>query len=145
MKRIVMIIAALAFAAASPAAAQDGPIKQRQELMKKNGAATKLSGEMVKGEKPYDPAAAAEAMTTVSGSIDEFVTLFPEGSAEGSDAKPEIWQDKADFEALAQKTKEASAKAAEAAEGGLETFMAAFAEVGRSCGGCHEKYRVKKQ
>jgi cytochrome c556 len=84
-------------------------------------------------------------MTTVSGSIDEFVTLFPEGSAAGSDAKPEIWQDKPDFEALAQKTKEASAKAAEAAEGGLETFTAAFAEVGRSCGGCHEEYRVKKQ
>jgi len=145
MIRIVMIIAAMAVAAASPAAAQEGPIKQRQELMKKNGAASKLSGQMVKGEKPFDPAAAAEAMMTINGSLDEFVTLFPEGSAEGSDAKPEIWQDKADFEALAQKTKELSAKAADATEGGLESFTTAFAEVGRSCGACHEKYRVKKK
>ncbi len=143
MLRIVMIIA-MAVAAAGPAAAQDGPIKQRQALMEKSGAASKLGGEMVKGERPFDPAAAAEAMTTISGSMDEFVTLFPEGSAAGSDSRPEIWQDMADFEALAQRTKEASAKAAEAAEGGLESFTAAFVEVGQSCGACHEKYRVKK-
>jgi cytochrome c556 len=143
MLGIVMIIA-MTVAATSPSAARDGPIEQRQALMEKSGSASKLGGEMVKGEKPFDPAAAAEAMMRISSSMDEFVTLFPKGSAKGSDSKPEIWQDKADFEALAQQTKEASAKAAEAAEAGLDTFMAAFVEVGQSCGGCHEKYRVKK-
>jgi len=142
MNRIIILLATILFAAVGSALAQDSPIKERQALMKKNGEATKLVSAMLKGETPYDAAAAAEAMTGINGSMDKFVTLFPEGSAEGSDAKPEIWDDKADFDAKAETVKEATAKTAEAAPGGKDSFQAAFANVGQGCKGCHEKYRV---
>lgn len=142
MKQILVLLTAILFAAIGVAQAQDNPIKERQAIMKKNGEATKLVSAMLKGETPYDAAAAAEAMNGINGVMDKFVTLFPEGSAEGSDAKPEIWEDKADFEAKAETVKEAAAKAAEAAPGGKDSFQAAFADVGQGCKGCHEKYRV---
>ena len=145
MNRIIILLATILFAAVGSALAQDNPIKERQALMKKNSDATQLVSAMLKGETPYDAAAAAEAMTGINGNMDKIVTLFPEGSAAGSDAKPEIWEDKADFDAKAETVEEATAKAAEAAPGGKDSFQAAFADVGQGCKGCHEKYRVDKQ
>jgi cytochrome c556 len=142
MKQILVLLTTMLFAAVGSALAQNNPIKERQALMKKNSDATQLVSAMLKGETPYDAAAAAEAMTGINGRLDKFVTLFPAGSTEGSAAKPEIWQDKADFDAKAQTVKEAAAKAAEAAPGGKDSFQAAFANVGQGCNGCHEKYRV---
>ena len=38
-----------------------------------------------------------------------------------------------------------SAKAADASVKDLDSFKAAFANIGKNdCGGCHEKYRLKK-
>jgi cytochrome c556 len=142
MKQILVLLTTMLFAAVGSALAQDNPIKERQALMKKNSDATQLVSAMLKGETPYDAAAAAEAMTGINGNMDKIVTLFPEGSAAGSDAKPEIWEDKADFDAKAETVKEATAKAAEAAPGGKDSFQAAFTDVGQGCKGCHEKYRV---
>ncbi len=145
MKHIFAVLVVFCVAGAGLVSAQEGPVKERQALMKKNGDSTKLATQMLKGEKPYDADAAAEAMKTIAGTMDEFVTLFPEGSTEGSEAKPTIWEDKADFDAYAQETKKASNAAAEAASGGKDSFQAAFVTVGQNCKGCHEKYRVVKK
>ena len=145
MKRIIIALMIGSIAATGAAIAQDSPIKKRQALMKKNGEAAKLITAMFKGEKPYDAAAAADAIKGIGASMDEFVTLFPEGStAADSDAKPEIWKDKADFESRAKQVKEGTAKAATAAAGGMASLQPAFAELGKSCKGCHEKYRAEK-
>ena len=56
------VAAVLALATAGVSTAQDA-IAQRKALMKEVGGATKLSSEMIKGEKPYDAKAAAAAMT----------------------------------------------------------------------------------
>lgn len=145
MKRTCLIAIAAYFAVLGTALAQDNPVKKRQELMKANGDAMKVVVPMIKGEKPYDSEAAAKAMSTVSGSIDEFVTLFPDDSKPASGAKtyakPEVWDDKANFDSKAGDAKEATAKAAEAASGGLDSFKTAFGAVGQSCKACHEKYR----
>jgi len=147
MIRTSLVLAAIAFAGLTSASAQDNAVKERQDLMENVGKAAKLGSQMVKGEKEFDAAAAAEAMQTISGSMDEFVTLFPEGTAVGeveeTEAKPEIWQNIADFESKAQDTEEAAANASEATSEGLDAFKAAFVEMGKSCGACHEDYRVK--
>jgi cytochrome c556 len=146
MKRIIIGLFVGCVALAGTALAQDGPIKQRQALMKKNGEATKVVAPMLKGEKPYDAAAAASAMKTISGTLDEFITLFPEGStSKDSVAKPEIWQNKKDFNEWATGLKAEADKAATAAAGGMDSFKKAFAEVSQYCKGCHEKYRAEKQ
>lgn len=142
MKRIIMALV-IGFASMTGAAvAQDGPIKQRQAIMKKNGEAADTVVKMFKGESPYDAKVAAAAMTSISASADEFIKLFPEGSEKGSYAKPEIWQKKADFEGWAAQLKADSAKAVAAAAEGMDALQPAFAEVGKSCRGCHEDYRV---
>lgn len=145
MKRIMMALIIGSIAVAGTAIAQDSPIKKRQAIMKKNGEAAKLITAMFKGEQPYDAIAAATAINGIGGAMDEFITLFPEGStAKDSDAKPEIWKNKADFNDWAKQVKEDTAKAAAAAAGGMESLEPAFAALGKSCQGCHEKYRVQK-
>lgn len=144
MKRIIVGFVIGCIAMAGAAIAQDGPIKKRQALMKQNGDAADTVAKMFKGETPYDAAAAAAAFTSIGATTEEFITLFPEGSAQGSDAKETIWQDKPDFESWAVKLKEDSAKAAAAAAGGMETLQPAFVAVGKTCQGCHETYRVER-
>lgn len=146
MKRILTTAIIVSLAGASIAFAQDNPIEKRQKIMGTFGDAMKVVVPMVKGEKDYDAAAAAQAMTNISTTIEEFVTLFPEGSETGNntEALPAIWEKKADFESWAPKLKEDAAKTAEAASGGLDSFRTAFAEVGKDCQGCHEDYRAKK-
>ncbi len=148
MKQIIAFLITAFFAVMGTALAQDNPIKQRQDLMKGNGDALKLVGEMLKGEKPYDADAAAKALTKVSGAMDEFPTLFPESAkpAPGvkTNAKPNIWENMTDFKAKAEEVKTASVKAAEAAAGGLDSLKGAIGAVGKGCKGCHEEYRVKK-
>jgi len=145
MKRIIAALMICSIAATGAAVAQDSPIKKRQSLMKKNGDDAKLITAMFKGEKPYDAAAAAGAVKSIGASMDEFITLFPEGSmSKDSDAKAEIWKKKADFEGWAAQVKEDTAKAVTAAAGGMASLQPAFAEVGKSCRGCHESYRAEK-
>ena len=131
----------------SVAFAADDPIKDRKDLMKGNGKAVKGVVAMLKGEAPYDGAAVQKALTDVNKSLATFVTLFPKGSETGGEtaAKPEIWEDKADFEAKAKDLEAATAKAAAAAPGGLDAFKVAFGPVGKACKACHEKYREEKK
>lgn len=145
MKRIIAALLISSVAATGVAVAQDSPIKKRQALMKKNGEDATLITAMFKGEKPYDAAAAAGALESMGAAMDPFITLFPEGStSKDSDAKPEIWKNKADFEGWAAQVKEDTAKAVTAAAGGLASLQPAFIELGKSCQGCHEKYRAEK-
>jgi cytochrome c556 len=146
MKRIIIALMICSVAATGAAIAQSSPIKKRQELMKQNGDATKLISAMFKGERPYDAAAAANAIKSIGASMDEFITLFPEGSmSPDSDAKPEIWKKKADFEGWAKQVKDDTPKTVTAAAGGAATLQPAFAEFAKSCRGCHEDYRADKK
>jgi cytochrome c556 len=125
--------------------AQSSPIKQRQDIMEANGDAMKVVTAMVKGERPYDAKAAADAMKAIHDSAPKFVTLFPEGTEKGekTKAKPEIWKNKKDFEDWGKQLQDDTTKAQAAAAGGLDSFKTAFAAVGKTCGGCHTDYRVK--
>lgn len=142
-----LIAVIIATFSASIVFASDDPIKDRKELMKGNGKAVKGVVAMLKGEAPYDGVAVEKAMTGVNKSLATFVTLFPKGSETGGEtaAKPEIWENKAEFESIAKDLEAATAKAAAAAPGGLDAFKVAFGSVGKACKGCHEKYREEKK
>jgi cytochrome c556 len=102
---------------------------------------------MLKGEAPYDGAAVEKAMTDVNKSLATFVTLFPKGSETGGEtaAKPEIWDNKAEFESIAKDLQSATAKAAAAAAGGLDAFKVAFGGVVKNCKSCHKKFRFERK
>ena len=162
MQKFMVVVCALlvgAIGATAAVSAEDlaAAVKERRDLMKKTVApAAKLGGQMIKGVKPYDAAEAAKAMNEIIGVPNKYVTLFPKGTEHGgvadsqipdkddqSEAKPEIWEDFDNFKALATKLKDASAKAAGAAEQGKGTFTAAFNDMTKVCKECHEKYREK--
>ncbi|HTP83581.1 MAG TPA: cytochrome c [Alphaproteobacteria bacterium] len=142
--------AALLVAGVVVAEAQNAPaevIKQRQELMKANGAAAKTLADMMKGEKPYSQQAAHQAAVTINDNSKKIPSMFPAGSgAEAgvkTDALPAIWQNKADFDTKAKNLETESAKLVAAND--EAAVKAQFGNVGKACGGCHEGYRAKKQ
>ena len=75
----------------------------------------------------------------------ELHRIFPEGSNVGeSEALPTIWEDADGFAAAIAKMEEATAAFVDAAKGGdQETIGGAFRNVGMSCRGCHDNYRVQ--
>ena len=145
MIRTAFAIAAIALVAGIAVAEQD-PIAARRALMKANGDEAKIGVAMVKGEAPFDLAKAQKVFDTFEDAAQKMPALFPDTSKTGGDtaARLEIWQDMDDFKARFGKFA-ADAKAAKADVKDLESFKAAFGAIGKNdCGGCHEKYRVKK-
>ncbi len=100
---------------------------------------------MAKGEAPFDLAKAKTIFVTFEDAAGKMPALFPDNSKTGEDtaALPAVWEKKADFDAKFKKFGE-DAKAAEGSVKDLDSFKAAFATVGKNCGGCHETYRAKK-
>ena len=155
MRRVTMVVGALAGIAAFAGIASSadelaGAVKERRLLMKETvRPSAKLGGDMVKGTVPFDAAKAAKAMTDISGVPDKYVTLFPKATEYGaiadSEASPKIWEDFDGFKAVAQRLKDASAKAAAAAAAGEAAFAASFNDMTKVCKDCHQTYRVKKE
>lgn len=76
--------------------------------------------------------------------LQELDHVFPAGSNVGeSEALPAIWENPEDFAAAIDKAQAAAAAFVTAAEGGDESAVGgAFRNVGMSCRGCHDNFRV---
>jgi cytochrome c556 len=145
MIRSVLAVAAIAIGV-SVAAAQQDPIAARKSLMKANGEQAKAGAAMAKGEAPFDLDKAKKIFATFEDAAAKMPALFPDNSKTGGEtaADPKIWENMDDFKARFAKFG-TDAKDAEAKVTDLDSFKAAFGSIGRNdCGGCHEKYRVKK-
>jgi cytochrome c556 len=145
MIRAFVAVAAIALGVGVALAQQD-PIAARRALMKANGDEAKAGAAMAKGEAPFDLAKARKMFATFQDAAAKAPSLFPDNSKTGGDtaAKPEIWESMDDFKARLVKLG-TDAKAAIESVTDLDTFKAAFGNIGKNdCGGCHEKYRVKK-
>jgi cytochrome c556 len=82
----------------------------------------------------------------LASAANELHRIFPAGSAVGeSEALPAIWEDPDGFAAAIAKMQEATAAFVVAAESGDgEAIGGAFRNVGMSCRGCHDNYRVQQ-
>jgi cytochrome c556 len=132
----------------SAAHAADDPIAIRQDLMEANGAAAAVSAGLLKGEIPYNPVVAKEAIMALRAVSHAFGSFFPEGSEKGNTkASPKIWQDAAGFQAaLAKFQKDADAAAEASGKKGpadLAAFKTAITPVLKNCAACHHDYRLK--
>ena len=135
-------IAGLAIAGFVVAATAD-VIDERQDAMKANSDAMKALSAIAKGEAPFDPAVVQDSGQSIAEGLDTARHLFPEGSGEGDTrAKPEIWQDKADFERRLDETIAAARNLATVTE--EANFMPALANLGNGCKGCHDQYQLPK-
>lgn len=147
MRKTILATTLLAAAVALPALAAEDPIAQRQAIMKDNGKAIGTLAGMAKGQIPFDALAAEMAIRVMNASANGFGALFPEGSETGGDteAKPEIWSNRADFEVKLAEFRAATEGAMSAPPADLDGVKAALGALGKTCGSCHETYRVKKQ
>jgi cytochrome c556 len=134
---------------ASVALAQQDPVKDRKTLMKNNADQAKIGAVMVKGEEPFDLAKVQKIFAAFENTATKAPALFPANSIDQATAddpytaSPKIWQDMDDFKAKLAKFG-SNAKAAGTSVTDLNSFKAAFANIGKNdCGGCHDKYRLK--
>lgn len=98
---------------------------------------------MANGKIPFDAKVAAD-----SAAVAEFVGRLPwvafgEGTDKGeSQAKPEIWKERAKFNEYANKMQAEMVKLSAAAKtGDLDSIKAAVRATGGSCKTCHDAYR----
>jgi len=140
----IVLAAAIAALGITTVLAQSDPIAARKAMMKANGQAAGQGGKFVKGEEPFDLAKAKAIFATYEKAAADFGKLFPDNSKTGGEtaALPAIWENKADFDAKLVKFG-ADAKAAAAKVTDEASFKAAFPDVQKNCGGCHNTYRKK--
>jgi cytochrome c556 len=143
MFRPVVLAVALVVGATGVFAATDA-IKERQALMKAQGAASKDPYAMLKGQAAFDLAKVKKALSVYIETGRKFPTLFPADSKTGETAAaPKIWEDNSGFKAAAAKLEQDAMKA-DAEIKDEASFKAAFPTVLKNCGSCHETYRLKK-
>ncbi len=147
MKRSFLVLAVLgAVAVAAPAMAQNlDAIKARKEALKAMGAATKLPGQMLKAEIPFDPAPVMAALDVYIAKAAKLPEMFPDDSKTGgeTEALPVIWEKKDEFAGRFKKLVDA-ATAAKAAITDEFSFQEEFPKVVGNCGGCHKIFRQDK-
>lgn len=144
---VLAVIGALAaggmVGGATMALAQGDVIAQRKENRKQAGAAMRAIKGIIDAKGPTNGAVAQAAKLKELELA--FVNMFPAGSDKGdTKALPTIWTDRAGFVAASKASDAAYDKLAVAAgSGDLAALTAAFGETGKTCGACHDKFRVK--
>ncbi|QIB35404.1 c-type cytochrome [Ancylobacter pratisalsi] len=143
-RRLAFAVTTLSLVALATTAvvAQSDVVKQREALMKEYGKATKAAGGMLRGAAPFDLATVQATLALYVKNAKELKPLFPEGSGEGTDALPAIWEKKAEFDGLLDKLA-TDADAARATITDEASFKANFPTVIRTCGTCHDSFRKK--
>ena len=148
MKRLLVAwVATLGALASLPAAAQfqkpEDAVKYRKAAFTVMGAHFGRIGAMASGKAPFDAAAAAANAEIVATMSKLPYAGFIEGTATGETrAKPEIWTERAKFDAAASKMQEEVVKLSVAAKSGnLDQIKVAFGAAGQSCKACHDNYR----
>lgn len=145
MKR-VLVAAALFTAGVSAVLAQQEVAVKQQGLMRAQAKNMYgVVGKMVKGDTPFDKAAAEAALKALGEDVAKIPDVFATNPKEdvanatfGSSQK--IWQNKADFDAKVPPVTKAiaDAKFTDAA-----SLKVAFDAVQAKCDLCHDTYRVK--
>jgi cytochrome c556 len=126
-------------------AQQDVAVSQ-QNLMKSQARNMYgVLGKMVKGDTPFDKAAADAALKALADDVAKIPTVFttnPKQDVPNASfgSSPKIWQNKADFDAKVPAVTKAiaDAKFTDAA-----SLKVAFDAIQAKCDGCHDNYRVK--
>jgi cytochrome c556 len=102
-------------------------------------------GAMAQDKVPYDAtefAMRAERVAALAPMLAESYTGETRGTAD-SKAKPEIWSNRADFDAKLKDLLDRSATLATVAKAGDATrSKAAFVDTANACKACHDKYRA---
>lgn len=144
---VLAAVLSIGFAAAAQEGAES--VKARQAVMKQNSENMKAIGNVVKGtgsESLDDLKRRAGEISANAAKIPgAFSAEIHTGNAPAgieTAALPAIWTDKAKFDEAAKALQTASASLADAAD--MDAAKTGFAAVGKTCSGCHNDFRQKK-
>ena len=135
---LLLLGGTLAWTQSSPAQM----VEQRQELMKSLFPSYyRDMAQVVRGQS-NDLAAVATKATQANEALKKLAVLFPAGSGretvQKTRAKPEVWSQRAEFEAaLTKLVTETDAIGAAAKSGNLDAVKAQWLKVAEACGACH--------
>jgi cytochrome c556 len=124
----------------------ENAFKYRQSIMtamKGHAGALAMQARGLAGD-PSQVAKHANAMADLGS---ELHLVFAEGSmTEDSEALAAIWEKPEEFAAAVTAAEEATAALGAAADSGdMKVIGAAFRDVGKSCKGCHDDFRVSHE
>lgn len=122
-------------------------VRYRSNIMRAQAAHLTAINQVIKGDVTLDPSHIAAHAQAIVDTATLIPAAFPEGTGPESgaetDARPEIWTDRAGFEADAQALHDAALTLQTAAAAGdMAAVQAAFGTVGQACGACHTDYRA---
>jgi len=133
-------------AACLPSAAHDhatGVVKERMEMMEVMAKRMKAIRERIEGKR--DLAAIKADAEVIASHAPHVVHLFPPGSTQRpTDAKRTIWQNWPDFERKAAALEAESKKLMNVDPNNFDALRAQVLAVSRTCGDCHQAYRIKR-
>jgi cytochrome c556 len=148
MKKLVIFTASVA-AAATVALAHEGHehatgvVRERMELMTSMGDHLLAISKRLRANK--DLANVADDARAIEELARKMAPQFPVGSTQfPTAAKPEIWQEWADFDAKAKKLETEARKLAATNPSDGHALRSQFRAVAYTCDGCHETYRTTK-
>jgi cytochrome c556 len=129
------------------AAAEPAVIEQRQSNFKGIGDAFKVIRTQLETDAP-DFAAIEAAAITINENAQKVGGYFPEGTGMDAgydtEALATIWEKPAEFETATQNFVLASAEMVTLASGGDAAAIGAHVgELGKTCKGCHDEFRVE--
>jgi cytochrome c556 len=147
----LVVSAVLLTAVAAAAHAQGQPSKAEQALKYRKAVYQAIAwnfgpmSAMAQGKVPYE----AKEFETRAQRVAALTPMLSESyspdtqSVTGSKAKPELWSNRADFDAKMKTLVDRSATLASVSKGGdLEKSKAAFLDTANSCKSCHDKYKA---
>lgn len=141
--RITAGLAAAVLCASAALAHQgvkDPQVMARMEAMSAVGDATKIIGQMAKGEVPFDAAKLHAAAAEIAARAAEVPALFESPADDPkSEALPAIWERFGDFTDEA-KAMEAAARAMSGVTA-PDKLAPALRALGATCQSCHEDFR----
>ncbi|NSL54525.1 c-type cytochrome [Uliginosibacterium aquaticum] len=139
-------IASLSISAAFAQAKPEDQIKYRQSAMTVTARSVGVLSAMAKGDLPFNKELAQRHASTIADLSDLPLTAgaYGPGTDKGAPTKadPKIWSEADKFKAAFDKFS-TSARSLPAAAGDLNSLKTALADLGKTCKGCHDDYRMK--
>jgi cytochrome c556 len=148
MKPVVPVLTAVAlvgtFVVAVHAQSPDRQIKYRQSVMTAQGYHFYgVLGGMAKGTRPYDKDTAVRSAKFVDELVDMPWDGFAPGTETGAptNAKADIWKDRAAFDKFGKEVKVETTKLVAAAGTDLAALRAQVTATARACKACHDQFQ----
>jgi cytochrome c556 len=142
----LLLAGCLAGVLAAPATTLANPIEERQAMMEDTKNALGPLMDMNRGKRDFDATTVTESLAVFERVAGSYGELFPPGSETGNDteARPEIWTDRAGFDQRLVDFGEAVGKAQAANPQNVDELKPVLFGILNTCKGCHDNYRVDK-